>query len=68
MPQLDTNDVPHAPYLAVGMCTDPKCSKVHLIMFDENEKPVAFTGITDVPKLIEDLHRWAYIAATRRDP
>lgn len=66
MPKLDTAGVPQAAHITVGMCEDPKCGKLHLIMFDKNEKPMVIGSLDEPAQLIQQLQDWAYIAATRR--
>ena len=67
MPQLSADEVPlYAEEIVIGMCTDPKCRKLHIIMFDENQKPLCGGRIKDEVEFIKQLQHWAYIAATRR--
>lgn len=67
MPQLNADDIPlHAEDIAIGMCTDPNCGKLHILMFDENQKPLCAGRIEDEAEFIKHLQHWAYIAATRR--
>lgn len=67
MPMLDADDVPiHASEIAIGMCADLKCGKLHIIMFDEDRKPLCVGRIENEVEFIKALQDWAYIAATRR--
>lgn len=65
MPTLDTEGLPYADYVTVGMCTDEKCGQLHVILF-KNEKPIAVGVIDDVKSHLDAIQKWAYIAATRR--
>lgn len=66
MAQLDTDGIPYAHEVKIGMCHDPKCGKLHVILFDEDETPIAVGVIADVEEHLEAVKTWAYIAATRR--
>ena len=66
MPILDTKDVPYGEEIAIGMCAEPACSKVHIILFDETGKPIATAAIGDVKGFTEAMRDMAYVAATRR--
>lgn len=66
MPKLNTDGIPQAEHMAIGMCEDPQCGKLHLIMFDKHEKPLAVGAISDPTQFINTIQDWAYIAATRR--
>lgn len=67
MPRLSADEIPvHASEITVGMCADPKCGRLHIIMFDENQKPICAGRIEDEVEFIKHLQHWAYIAATRR--
>lgn len=63
---LDTDGLPYAQRVTVAMCVDDKCGKLHVILFDEKDKPMAVGVIESVEEHLEEVKRWAYIAATRR--
>jgi len=35
------SDCPHATYVQVAFCGDPNCGRPHVILFDENNNPIA---------------------------
>jgi hypothetical protein len=67
MPELDSDDIPiHAAHITIGMCKEPACGKLHIILFDKNGKPLAAGSIDNTEEFIKEVQSWAYIAATRR--
>ena len=66
MTELNTDGLPYAEHITIGMCKEPRCGKLHLILFDANDKPMAIASIDDPLEHIELIRHWAYIAATRR--